>query len=242
MPSRWALVLLLLALVYIALALRYYYRASSDPVTIIQCDVDSFHQGLLQERQPIVCKGVGQIPAVQRFFAAQAEAADEARDDTWVADAARDGTVAAMYDRLNAGKWYHLREDPEIARMSSAAARKPPRQSWYDVLMTIQHRGTRRVRLYAPSETPRLWRECSGARSDGRLFCDSEGGAASTARYTEIVLSEGDAVLLPMRWWLETSSVAAASEKSENSGKSWSSELAWRNPLNALHHVARSFI
>ena len=241
-PSRWTLALILFALAYVALVLRYYYRVSNEPVTIIQCDVGNFHQGLLQERQPVVCKGVGRIPAVQHFFAEhrteQRTAQDDANDGVWVADASS-GAAAAMYDRLNAGKWYHRHEDPEVtmrAGAEAAAPSAPPRQSWYDLLMTIQHRGTRRVRLYAPAETPHLWRVGRGT-GNRRLFCDSDSAAAEAtgkARYTEIVLSEGDAVLLPMQWWIEEG--AATKDEEVHS------ELAWRNPLSALHDVARGFL
>ena len=231
------LLLILLILVYLILVLRYYYRTSNEAITIIQCDVHSFQPTLLQERQPIVCKGVGSIAAVQDF--AQDHVSDDARL-TSKTISARDATVLALYDRLNAGAWYHQHEHATLSMTpSGTAAHTPsPRQSWYDIFMTIQLRGTRRVRIYAPTETARLWRVCT---SQHALFCHSERAAEEdedpAAQYTDIVLSEGDALLLPMQWWIDD----APTDAPHPSGAAHVN-LGWRNPFSSLHAVARSFL
>lgn len=246
----FTLLLILLILVYLILVLRYYYRTSDAPITIIQCDVHSFRPTLLQERQPIVCKDVGSIAAVQDF-AREHVAGDNVISKTI---STRDATVTALYESLSAGAWYHQHERAALTVQHDAADRAPssPRQSWYDILMTIQLRGTRRVRIYAPAETPRLWRVC--APQQHPLFCNSErvtedddddetgadgANRHSTAQYMDIVLSEGDALLLPMQWWIDDAPAAVNSMHAVDTGHV---NLGWRNPFSRLHAVARNFL
>lgn len=231
----WLILLLFGLFVYVILALRFYYRRSAEPTTIIQCDAHSFDPSLLNERQPIVCRGVGDLASVRNLLKVLKSRRTAVEHEQ---DAAADGEPLGteVYDSLNMGRWYHHREEPRhVYECADGADQRPLRQSWYDAFMTIQHSGTRNIALFAPSETPRLRRRCDAA-SD-QLFCQSDVTASSDplfkrAKYAEVILSAGDALILPMQWWIS----------SHCAGKSWSTELAWRSPLHVLHTIARSFV
>ena len=243
------LLLSLCLLLYVFAVVRYYYQVASEPITIIQCDTARFHRGLLQERQPIVCKGVGNIRSVQRFYKDRRDVERHVDDDDNEPDPEY---VDQMYASLNVGAWYHTREKPttHIHDRSNARGRSNPRQSWYDAFMIVQHEGTRHVRLYAPSQTARLGRTCDAATSQ-RLFCegddtafdpDNEDEEEDAPRFIEVILSDGDALLVPMQWWIADypTHVSESSHGGETT-VAWT-ELGWRNPFHTLHGVARKFM
>ena len=197
---------------YLVLLFRYYYRAH-DATSVIQCTVADFSRRMLDDRQPIVCTDAGSIAAVKR-----ARRSDASMD---------------VYDHVDIGRWYH-RRDPllwcgdALPGVDDSSVATGPVQSWYDVIMIVQKRGTRRVRVYPP---PVVRASSTVPVIPNTLLYAGDGDGDGD--YTEIILREQSALILPIRWWF---SLTAA----EGDTPPTSLVMAWRNPVGRIvHPIAR---
>jgi len=167
----WTIALLIIG--YVVLLYRYHYRAP-DTITILQCTADDFRPDLLNERQPVVCKGMGDtsVFVALRQTGQYVQSAD---------------THQAVYTRLqHIAPWFStpqpIRPVTPTPDTTSPTDRHPFRQSRWDVRLLVQLHGTSRVWCVAPG----------GVSRDGPSEKDG---------FVEVVLREGDGVFVPFLWW-----------------------------------------
>ena len=185
----WAIALFIIG--YLVLLYRYHYR-TPDTITILQCTADDFSPDLLRERQPIVCRGMGDTTV----FATLRASLSSSTTASPVSTADQD----TVYSRLqHIAPWFAT---PQPIQVPSIPPSDQFQQSQWDVRLWVQLRGTSRVWFVAPG----------GVSGEGP---SNEDG------YVEVVLREGDGVFVPFLWWYRVvEGGSEESEESGDSGES----------------------
>lgn len=174
----WALALLFIG--YLVLLYRYHYR-TPDTITILQCTADDFSPDLLRERQPIVCKGMGDTSV---FATLRRTSPSSQPPPSATADITTDANHQAVYTRLqHIAPWFSTPQPIRpVTPTPATTSLYPFRQSQWEVRLLVQLHGTSRVWCVAPG----------GVSRDGPTGKDG---------FVEVVLREGDGVFVPFLWW-----------------------------------------
>lgn len=187
----WALALLFIG--YLVLLYRYHYR-TPDTITILQCTADDFSPDLLNERQPVVCKGMGDTSVFATLRRSSPLSLSATADITTDADHHQ-----AVYTRLqHIAPWFSTPQPIRPVTPTPATTSPHPfRQSQWEVRLLVQLHGTSRVWCVAPG----------GVSRDGPTGKDG---------FVEVVLREGDGVFVPFLWWYGV--VGGGGESGESGG------------------------
>lgn len=131
----------LIVVVYTMFVVRYYYRVPdvTEPITIVQCQADTFTASLLRERMPVVCRGVGDLAG----FKTLAKSTHTGVLGPSVSD--------PLYASLRIPGWC-CRHAAAVVHTTPSTATEPL-QSLADVALDVQLVGTRRVALWVPTAT-----------------------------------------------------------------------------------------
>lgn len=197
------LVVIVFAMLYAVAFSRYRSRARQD-IVILQCDSAAFNSNMLSERSPIVCTNANSLGAITAFK----------RHST--RSQAQPTVYRTLYRQLRIGtdNPFLVGECPMWVSSNSRLARRAV-QSRYDHTMLVMVSGQARVRIrpatteYVPFR-PDARHEENGMVSvvPDKLFMQSADRnkrrlGRSNIETADIILREGTAVILPIRWWMD---------------------------------------
>jgi hypothetical protein len=223
MNHLWILIISLIIIIYIGLLFRYYYSIQNSNITILQCDVTSFEPKILKEKMPIVCREVGYIDTLQNQF--QKIKKLNSPQITNNLDIYSTIRIQPLFCKPNYPIW-KLNENGSNLLI----------QSRFDYMMLIQMSGKQKLSIFPPN-TLKFISHLAKKTLDGlyTVHCPKNTDPEfSKASYIEIILNEGDALILPFQWWY----TIPIKQKTMSSNTGWYCILSWENIImKYVHHL-----
>ena len=223
MNHLWILVISLIIIIYVGLLFRYYYSIENSNITILQCDVTSFEPKILKEKMPIVCREVGYIDTLQKQF----------KD---IINSNKPQTTNNL-DIYNV-----IRIQPLFCKPKNIIWKLNENnsnlliQSRFDCMMLVQMSGKQTLSIFPPNGLGFISHMVKKTQEGLHIVnCPKNTDPEfSKATYIEVILNEGDALILPFQWWY----TIPVNYKMSSSNKGWYCILSWENfIMKNVHHI-----
>ena len=182
--------IIIVIILYIGLSLRYYYKVEKTNITILQCDVNTFEPQILKEKMPIVCRGVGFLDDLQKEYKKINK--NLKTQKTINHDIYNSLRIQPFFCKRNNIVWKNQKSD--VNKLV---------QSRCDYLMLIQISGKQEISVYDPKSLDFL-NHLVKQDSDNLYKINKPTDNIkeySKASYINIIMNEGDALILPFQWW-----------------------------------------
>lgn len=212
----WKLVvwfLLIAVSVYAFLFVIYQYRVS-DGVSVMQCEADTFHKSLLNERQPLVCRGLDSTSTWKIY---NIDTTAELNQDQESALYSNFSSVAPWFSQNEEAVTVH--ENPIAPSASPKQVDNALKQNLSDVCLLIQARGDASVCVVHPSDYEKA-----------KQVPQQQHSKLEEADFTEIIVRKGCGVFVPFRWWYRTTPIQRVNPRQQQQQQHTTHHvLKWRS-------------
>jgi len=192
------IIIIIIIIVYAIFCLKYYYKYNPH-IEIMQCNVETFHQNMLQEKNPLMCRELLRMHSFKKLYTSVQK---QFSKNNITELQYTTSNSEAIYNSLNIDTI--LYNKPPI-RCYTEILNTPFIRSWHALWFIFQLKGSRRIALYSPIE----WENTKNYVVDkiqpiSHQIQYESFINASKPKYTEIIIHEGDGIFIPTAWVIQS--------------------------------------